>query len=96
MLKRGRQSEARGENSAKQEYLLMEEEQEANLYIAQNSQANLPRGSFKFSLWSAQLLLDEKCASLSFIITSHTRWLYFWPSDLVFLAMYQLIFIGVS
>lgn len=48
--KEGRQSEARGENSAKQEYLLMEEEQEANLYIAQKSQANLPRGSFKFSL----------------------------------------------
>lgn len=35
--KEGRQSEARGENSAKQEYLLMEEEQEANLYIAQKS-----------------------------------------------------------
>lgn len=42
----------RGEVSAKQEYLLMEEEQKANLYIAGQSQANLPQGSFKFSLWS--------------------------------------------
>lgn len=52
MLSESRESDARGGIGAKQEYLLMEEEQKANLYIAGQSQANLPRGSFKFSLWS--------------------------------------------
>lgn len=50
MLSESRESDARGGIGAKQEYLLMEEEQKANLYIAGQSQANLPQGSFKFSL----------------------------------------------
>lgn len=77
MLSESREWCQRGEVGAKQEYLLMEEEQKANLYIARQSQANLPQGSFKFSLWSCFCMRNVQ-------ISLFERTCFFWSSLLFY------------